>query len=85
MNIQITNLSLNLIEADLRRLFTPFGEIGTVELMRDKHNNRPTGKGIVIMPVQKQAKTAIVSLDGTLLAGKRIIVAEAPSQEMLWD
>ncbi|HWI92975.1 MAG TPA: RNA-binding protein [Flavisolibacter sp.] len=74
MNIEITNIHLNVIEADLRRLFTPFGEVITVELVRDKWNNRSTGHAYVHMPVEKQAQAAIVTLNGTLLSGKPIIV-----------
>lgn len=76
MNIEITNIHLNVIEADLRRLFTPFGEVITVELVRDKWNNRSTGHAYVNMPVQKQAQAAIVTLNGTLLSGKPIVVTE---------
>jgi RNA recognition motif-containing protein len=75
MNIEITNIHLNIIEADLRRLFTPFGEVTDVELVRDKWNNRSTGRALVSMPVSKQAQTAIVTLHGTVLAGKTIAVA----------
>jgi RNA recognition motif-containing protein len=74
MNIEITNIHLNVIEADLRRLFTPFGEVTTVELVRDKWNNRSTGHAFVNMPVLKQAQTAILTLHGTILAGKAIVV-----------
>lgn len=76
MNIEITNIHLNVIEADLRRLFTPFGEVVAVELVRDKWNNRSTGHAYVNMPVQKQAQAAIVTLNGTLLSGKTIVVTE---------
>lgn len=76
MNIEITNIHLNVIEADLRRLFTPFGEVITVELVRDKWNNRSTGHAYVNMPVQKQAQAAIVTLNGTLISGKPIVVTE---------
>lgn len=76
MNIEITNIHLNLIESDLRRLFTPFGEVRTVELVRDKWNNRSTGRAMINMPVEKQARTAIIALHGTMLAGKPIGVSE---------
>lgn len=81
MNIEITNIHLNIIESDLRRLFTPFGEVTTVELVRDKWNNRSTGRAIVNMPVEKQAQTAIVTLHGTLLSGKTIIVYKSSSND----
>lgn len=76
MDIEITNIHLNVIESDLRRLFTPFGEVRTVELVRDKWNNRSTGRAMVNMPVEKQARTAIITLHGTILAGKPIGVSE---------
>jgi len=79
MNIEITNIHLNVIEADLRRLFTPFREVRGVELVRDKWNNRSTGRALVNMPVEKQAKAAIVTLHGSLLAGKTIIVTQSSS------
>lgn len=81
MNIEITNIHLNIIEADLRRLFTPFGEVTDVELMRDKWNNRSTGHAFVSMPVLKQAEAAVLTLDGTVLAGKAIVVSEFKSLE----
>jgi RNA recognition motif-containing protein len=76
MNIEITNIHLNVIESDLRRLFTPFGEVTTVELLRDKWSNRSTGRALVSMPIEKQANAAIVTLHGTVLAGKTIVVTE---------
>lgn len=74
MNIQITNLDLNLIEADLQRLFTPYGEITTVQIVRDQWNNRSQGRAIIDMPVEKEAQQAILSLNGTLLGRKNIVV-----------
>lgn len=79
MNIEIMNIHLNVVEADLRRLFTPFGEVTTVELMRDKWSNRSTGRAVVNMPVEKQAQAAVVTLHGTVLSGKAITVARLHS------
>jgi len=74
MIIEITSLHLNILETDLRRLFTPFGEIGSIEILRDRLNNRSRGKAIVTMPVKKEAQQAAESLNGTLLSGKSITV-----------
>jgi len=78
MTIQITNLDLNITESDIRRLFTPFGEIGTVEIERDHINNRSRGRGAVQMPVEKEAKHAILNLNGTMLGKKKIGVLGMP-------
>ena len=77
MNIRVTNLNLNLIESDLQRLFTPFGEIMSVHIVRDKLNNRSKGSAFVEMPVEKEAENAITGLQGKLLAGKIIDLKKA--------
>lgn len=74
MNIQITNLDPNLIEADLQRVFTPYGEISTVQIVRDQWNNRSKGRAVIDMPVEKEAQQAILSLNGALLGRKNIVV-----------
>jgi RNA recognition motif-containing protein len=78
MNIHVTNLNLNLIEADLQRLFTPYGEVKSIELVRDKLNNRSRGRAFIDMPVEQEGKKAIINLHGFAFAGKTIMVTEAP-------
>jgi RNA recognition motif-containing protein len=79
MVIEITNLHLDAKETDLRRLFTPFGEISSVEIVRDRLNNRSKGKAMIYMPLQKQAQQAAVTLNGSKVSGKSIIVTLLPS------
>ena len=81
MHIQVANLNLNVIEVDLQRLFTPFGEIMSVKIIRDKLNSRSSGKAVIDMPVEKQAEKAILSLDGSLIAGKKISVIKMAGDE----
>ena len=76
MHILVSNLHHSVVEADLRRLFLPFGEINTVEIVRDKNNHRPSGKALIDMPVNKEASQAVLTVDGTVLAGKVISVTE---------
>ena len=77
MNIHVTNLDMNLIEADLQRLFTPYGEIYNVQIVRDQWNNRSKGRAFIDMPVEKEARQAILSLNGTRLGLKNIVVTGA--------
>lgn len=81
MNIEVSNLNISLVETDLQRLFTPFGEINTIRIDRDKNNNRSRGKAFIDMPVEKEALHAITSLNGHLLGGKKIVVISAQQQE----
>ena len=76
MNIHVTNLHLNLIESDLRRMFASFGEVLSVDLIRDKTSGRPQGRAFINMPVETQGKKAILSLNGTQINGKNIAVNE---------
>ena len=76
MNIHVTNLHLNLVESDLRRMFSPYGEVRSVKLVRDKLNHRSSGRGFVDMPVDRQGKKAILSLNGSQVNGKNILVSE---------
>jgi len=79
MIIEITSLHLNVIETDLQRLFTPFGEISSIEILRDRLNNRSRGKAIIKMPVEKEAHQAATSLNGAMISGKSIVVTLMPS------
>lgn len=85
MNIHVTNLSLNVIETDLQRLFTPFGEVKDIRIIRDKLNNRSRGRAFVDMPVDKEAQNAIAGLNGTSFSGKVIALAGVPYEEESGD
>lgn len=76
MNIQVYNLSRNLRDTDLRRLFAAYGVVNSAEIMRDKLNGRSKGNGVIEMPVEQEARQAIESLDQTLVDGKKISVSE---------
>lgn len=76
MDILVSNLNPSLIEKDLQRLFTPFGEISSLAISRDKLNNRSKGRALVSMPVHKEALTAITALNGAVVGGKPIVVSE---------
>ena len=79
MILEITNLNLNLIEADVRRLFAPFGEVAAVQLFRNGHNRRSSGKAQLEMPVEKEAHQAFESLEGKVFSGKPIYITLTPS------
>jgi RNA recognition motif-containing protein len=76
MNIQVFNLSLNTEDRDLRRLFSAFGIVSSAEVVRDKLNGRSKCKGMIDMPVNREALLAIESLHQTMLDGKKISVSE---------
>jgi len=76
MNISVTNLSLNVVEDDLKKLFSAYGKVGFVFIIRDTSNGRSSGKASVEMPVRAQAEQAIRGLHQTEVDGQRISVQE---------
>lgn len=80
MNIRISNISLNTTDTELRRLFVPYGNVDYAVVHRNSLNGRSLKSGEVCMPVSKQARQAIVSLNMTVFDGKRISVSELPQE-----
>jgi RNA recognition motif-containing protein len=77
MNIYVGNLAQEVSEDDLREAFGAFGEITSVKIIKDKFSGETRGFGFIEMPARQAAKTAMESMDGQELKGKKIIVNEA--------
>ncbi|MFI5247884.1 MAG: RNA recognition motif domain-containing protein, partial [Nitrospirales bacterium] len=77
MNIYVGNLSRDASEEDIRQAFQSFGQIETVNIIRDKFSGEPRGFGFVEMPNQAEAQAAITALNGSDLKGRALSVNEA--------
>lgn len=76
MYIHITNLHLNTDESDILRLFRPLGDVKHLELIRDKRTNRSIGRAFIQMADEKEARNALLNLEGAFLNGKYIHLTE---------
>ena len=76
MNILVTNLSTNVIEDDLSRMFSVYGEVSFVAVVRDKKSGRSKGSAFLEMPHEAEAEQAIVALHHSLVDGMKIFVQE---------
>jgi cold-inducible RNA-binding protein len=76
MNIHVSNLSANVIGADLKRLFAVYGEVMTAVIVKDNQTGYSNGTALIDMLNANQASQAIVGLDQTLVDGKAISVHE---------
>ena len=81
MNIYISNLDLQLQDADLRELFTSYGDVQSATVSMDAFTNTSRGFGYVEMPDEEQAQAAIAGLHDSLHQGKTLTVHTAPPQE----
>ena len=77
MNLYVGNLSYNLQEHELTEAFEAFGQVSSVRIMTDRDTGRPRGFGFVEMADKAAGEAAIAGLDGSELAGRRMVVNEA--------
>ena len=77
MNIYVGNLSYETTEEDLRLAFEQFGQIESVNIIKDKFSGNSKGFGFVEMPSKAEAKSAIDELNGKELKGRTLNVNEA--------
>ena len=65
MNIYVGNLSYEVTEEDLRPAFEPFGQVDSVNIIKNKSSGQSKGFGFVEMPSMEEAQSAINNLNGT--------------------
>lgn len=79
MNIHVGNLSPDTTEDDLRNLFSQFGKVKSVNIIKYP-NNLSKGYGFIDMPASVEAQEAIQKLKAVDVKGKSILVSEARSR-----
>lgn len=77
MNIYVGNLSYEMTEDALRQEFEAFGEVDSVNIIRDKYSGRSKGFGFVEMRDDTKAQAAIDALNQKELMGRAINVSKA--------
>jgi RNA recognition motif-containing protein len=77
MNIYVGNLPYQVSEEDLRVAFEPFGQVESVNIIKDKYSGQSKGFGFVEMPSEEEARSAINELNGKELNGRTLNVNEA--------
>jgi RNA recognition motif-containing protein len=77
MNIYVGNLSREVTEEDLRQAFEAFGQVSSVNIIKDKFSGESRGFGFVEMPAKAEAQSAINGLNGKELKGRTLNVNEA--------
>jgi len=80
MNIYIGNLPRETNESEISELFSQFGEVTSVRLIKDRFTDQPKGFGFLEME-QSSALKAINDLNDTELKGRKIVVNEARPKE----
>jgi RNA recognition motif-containing protein len=76
MNIFVANLSQHVMDSELRKLFSAYGEVSSARVMREERNGRSRGSAVVVMLDAEQGGKAIKGLNRTILHGKSMEVSE---------
>jgi RNA recognition motif-containing protein len=77
MDIFVGNLGPDVTEEQIMELFKPFGQVGSVQLVRELFTGKLKGFGFVEMPGKQHSRAAIAGLNGKDLAGRPLTVNEA--------
>jgi RNA recognition motif-containing protein len=81
MNIYVSNLSFDVRDEDLKGFFTPFGEVTSAKIIKDKDTGQSRGFGFVEMSDTTAAKKAIADLNDSAVDGRNLKVMEARPKE----
>ena len=77
MNIYVGNLSRELTDDELRQAFEAFGQVTSVNIIKDRYSGESRGFGFVEMATKSEAQAAINGLNGTSLGERTLSVSEA--------
>ena len=77
MKMHVDNLAYNVTEDDLKALFSDFGEVSAVNIVKERQSGQSRGFGFVEMPNNSEADKAMKALNGTKLKDQFIKLSQA--------
>ena len=81
MNIYVGNLSFDASETDIETAFGEFGDVKSVNIIKDRDTGRSRGFGFVEMTNREAGMSAIEGLDQKDISGRSVTVNEARPRE----
>ncbi len=81
MKMHVGNLAYNVTEDDLRALFSDFGEVDAVNIVKERSSGQSKGFGFVEMHNNSEADKAMKALNGTRLKDQFIKLSQAKPPE----
>ena len=77
MKIYVGNLPHEVTEQELRQEFGTFGEVTSVNIVKDRYTGRPRGFGFVEMATVSEGQAAIAGLNGKAMKDQTLNVNAA--------
>jgi RNA recognition motif-containing protein len=75
--LYVGNLSYNVTDTELTKMFEPHGTVESVQIIIDRDTGRSKGFGFVEMKSDEEAQAAIAALNGHESGGRALTVNEA--------
>ena len=75
--IYVDNLATATTENDLKKLFSPYGNVTEVNIPLDHASHRPRGFGFITMATPEGARSAIQALNGKAIGTCTLTASEA--------
>lgn len=76
-NLFVGSLPFAVTDDTLGQLFAQYGQVVSVNVIKDKYSGQSRGFAFVEMSTEEEAQKAILGLNGHNLEGRNIIVKEA--------
>lgn len=76
-DIFVADISFDVVEEDLRKLFSVCGTVRSINMLTDQRSGKFSGRAFVRMGTDAEAKEAVNMLDGTRLINRCIQVSAA--------
>ncbi len=77
MNIYVSNLSFQTTDAELKDIFTKFGEVESAKIIMDRETGRSRGFGFVEMSSEAEGRDALQALNNKEFNGRTMSVSIA--------
>ena len=77
VEIYVGNLSYDLTEEELKKLFAEFGTVSSARIVTNRFNGKSKGFGFVVMPDRAEAEKAIAAYSEKEYMGRKMRVNEA--------
>ena len=77
MKVYVGNLPFSVDDEKLREIFSAFGEVTEVQVIKDKFSGRSKGFGFVTFATKEDAEKAIAKLNDKEVEGRNLKVNEA--------
>ncbi|KAJ6822397.1 RNA binding protein [Iris pallida] len=75
--VYVSNIDYSLTNSDLHTIFSTFGKIARVTILKDRHSRRSKGVAFVLFVSRQDAAAAVESMDRKVLNGRTLSVSIA--------